>query len=188
LACGKNIGDAKPLAGYRRGTPPIALRHRWLAGLGNDGMEELVTQSSSPTPELSVSDLRRDHARVRSLLHRFAHLQSPADRRDAMRLALDLFEVHSELEEQLYATESSRAAYAAIADLMERVELTDPASRLYLARGMELKDALEEYIAAEEETEPLLVRDRLHLATYNLNLLYLRRNLVEEAQRMLRVH
>lgn len=150
-------------------------------------MEELVTQSL-PTPQLSVSDLRRDHERVLGLLHRFAHLPSPIDRRDAMRLALDLFEVHCELEEQLYATDASRAAYSAIASLMEQVELTDPNSRLYLARGMELKEALEEYIAAEEETEPLLLRDRLHLADYNLNLLYLRRNLLEEAQRVLRVH
>jgi hypothetical protein len=150
-------------------------------------MEELVAPPV-PAPQLSVSDLRRDHERVRSLLHRFAHLPSAADRRDAMRLALDLFEVHSALEEQLYATDATRAAYAAIADLMEQVELTDPGSRLYMARGLALKDALEEYIAAEEQTEPLLVRDRLHLATYNLNLLYLRRNLLEEAQRVLRVH
>ncbi|HVT35587.1 MAG TPA: hypothetical protein VHE37_08385 [Nevskiaceae bacterium] len=141
-----------------------------------------------PNQELLVDDLWGDHGSVRALLRRFELSESPDDRRDAMRLATDLFSVHSEIEERIASGYAQHRALQAIIHLMEQLETTDPRSKLYLARGMELKQRLEEYIAVEEQTAATPSSGSLKAEPYNVDLLGLRTNLRDNATRLLRVH
>jgi hypothetical protein len=103
-----------------------------------------------------------------------------------MRLALDLFEVHSVLEDKFYVTEVGSGPHEAIMGLMEQLELTNPASPLYMARGIELKDALEAYMAAEERIG-LPPRSGFEGMAELSDLPERRHKLLTEAQRLLRV-
>src|SRR5579885_3328705 len=118
--------------------------------------------------DVSVEDLRADQASLRALLTRFELAGDPAERRDMMRLATDLFSVHAELQERLNLGGAQQRTLQAIIYLMEQLETTDPASKLYLARGLELKRLLEEYLAFEERTLAP-VRALLKPEKYNLD-------------------
>lgn len=150
-------------------------------------MEHLATLAANPR-YASACDLRTDHEQVRLLLQRFSDTRPVDQRRDAMRLALDLFEVHTALEEPLYREGVRRATYTAIAGMMEQLEMTEPSGRLYLARGLELRQALESYLAREEDARLLLPANDAGLDAQDRSLLALHYNLVRDAQRMLRLN
>ena len=141
-----------------------------------------------PNQELLVDDLWGDHGSVRALLRRFELAETPHDRRDAMRLATDLFSVHSEIEERIASGYAQHRALQAILYLMEQLETTDPRSKLYFARGLELKQRLEDYIAVEEQTSATPSHGTLKSEKYNVDLLGLRSNLRDDALKLLRVH
>jgi hypothetical protein len=146
-------------------------------------MEDLASPAINQA-RLSADELQQDHERMRLLLSRFSGVRPVGERRDAMRLALDLFEVHTALEEQLYVDDVHRATYGALSGMMEQLEMTEPSGRLYLARGLELRQALEAYLAREEAAGHC----ELGADAGDRQLLSLRHTLVREAQRLLRVN
>jgi hypothetical protein len=137
----------------------------------------LIVPSQSPL----LLDLRRDHDHVRHLLDAFITGATMIGRRDMMRLATDLFEVHSALEAEFFITEVGGRSYEAIMGMMEQLELTNPASQLYTARGIELKGVLEAYMAAEERTG-LIPWPRFQGRGEHSDLLARRRKLLAESQ------
>jgi hypothetical protein len=155
--------------------------------LWESSMEELVMVQPAGAM-LSVWDLREDHERVCALLHRFEHATTVPRRSEAMRLALDLFEVHSALEDQLYSIGGTQRAMRVLNDLRQLVELTDPASGLYVERGLQLKRVMEAHMTAEEDVDPLMVRHQIAPLPHNRDLLLVRWMLIEQAQDLLRVH
>lgn len=150
-------------------------------------MEQLATVQPTGAM-LSVWDLRQDHERVCALLHRFRCALTVSDRSETMRLALDLFEVHSALEDQLYSGGGAQQAKRILHDLQQLVERTDPGSDLYLDRGLRLKKVMEAHMTAEEDVDPLMVRHQITPIAHNQDLLLVRRMLIEQAQDLLRVH
>jgi hypothetical protein len=155
----------------------------------SDGKRASMKHSASlrtSSQPVFAQDLRQDHDRVRRLLDGFATGATAIDRRDAMRLAIDLFEVHTALEDKFYITGVGGGPYQAIMGMMEQLELTDPASQLYTARGIELKDAIEAYMAAEERIG-LPARSGSEGTAELSDLPGRRHKLIAEAQSMLRV-
>lgn len=151
------------------------------------GMEQLVTVEPAGAM-LSVWDLREDHERVCALLHRFQCATCASDRSEAMRMALDLFEVHSALEDQLYSIGGAQQAKRMLHDLQQLVEMTDPGTGLYLDRGLRLKSVMEAHMTAEEDVDLLMVRHQIMPVSHNQDLLLVRRMLIEQTQDLLRLH
>ena len=151
-------------------------------------MEQQLVTVQPPGAMLSVWDLRQDHERVCALLHRFECASNVSDASEAMRLALDLFEVHSALEDQLYCISGAQRAKRVLHDLKQLVETTDPDNRLYRDHGLRLKSVMEAHMNAEEDVDPLMVRHPIRPVSHNQDLLLVRRMLIEQAQDLLRVH
>lgn len=131
---------------------------------------------------LTPSSLQSDHHCLRRLLRNFETAVAPSARRDALRLAIDLFDTHAQLETALPGAPRVRDR-AALFDLIEAIEMTDPASKLYLARGMEFKQRLEAHLI-EEEARPHAATPRA--PTFDEDLLHFRDVLLERAEALFR--
>jgi hypothetical protein len=138
--------------------------------------------------KLSIGDLRKDHDRIRDLLHRSEHSEAPSERRELMRLAVDLFQVHSALDRQLYQIGPMADAQYWIAEQARQLAGLETRCRRYRARSLELKQAIETYLATEEHIQPPLVRQQLCLDHDNRNLLLLRSLLIEKTRNPVRFH
>lgn len=106
------------------------------AGFGRDG-------------RLRRDELQSDHDCLRALLEAFGSDGSAMRRRDLLRLAIDLFDTHTQIEDAVVRG-APKHARAELFDLIETIEMTDPGSKLYLARGLELRQRLEEHLDEEE--------------------------------------
>jgi hypothetical protein len=133
---------------------------------------------------LTVASLRTDHECLRRLLRSFEAAASPMQRRDVLRLAIDLFDTHTQLEHALPGASDVRDL-ALLFDLIELIEMTDPASKLYIARGMEFKIRLEAHLN-EEDARPVSAMTRLPL--FDEGLLHFRDVLLERADAHFRRH
>ena len=102
-------------------------------------------------PVMRQAAAERDLACLRRLLRHFEQATTPATRRDALRLAIDLFDTHAQLHDRALDG-NGRRRRARLFDLIESIEMTDPASKLYRARGAELKLHLEALLAEEERS------------------------------------
>lgn len=138
--------------------------------------------------ELSIGDLRKDHDRIRDLLYRFERAPEASTRRELLCLAIDLFQVHSALERQLYRIGHIAHAQHWIAHQARQLASVEPKSRLYRARALELKHAVETDLALEEQAQPPLLRQQLCLDHDNRNLLLLRSLLIEKIRNPVRFH
>lgn len=85
-----------------------------------------------------------DRHRLLALLRAFAAEPIAGHRRDLLRLAIDLFDINQRLEAPHDAVQ--RTELEALFDLIEIVEMSDPRSRLFVTRGLELKAHLETYL------------------------------------------
>jgi hypothetical protein len=115
-----------------------------------------------------TKDDGHDHDRhcLLAILRAFEHETISAFRRDLLRLAIDLFDVRLQM---FGAAVVSDREQATLLDLIETIEQTDPRGKLYVARGLELKRQIEDYLAREAgatlEAEPADPRlQRLHLS------------------------
>ncbi|WP_043114949.1 hypothetical protein [Solimonas soli] len=95
---------------------------------------------------LAVTAALDDRKRLLDLLQAFAVEPVAGHRRDLLRLAIDLFDINQHFETPVDA--GQRAELDALFDLIEIVEMSDPRSRLFVTRGLELKGHLERYLHA----------------------------------------
>lgn len=124
------------------------------------------------------TQLLGDRCCLRRLLGQFASQVDAALRRDLLRLAIDLFDVYTQLTAALPDARQADAQHP-LFDLIETAEVTDPASRLYWVRGLELKQRLELYLDAEEtRSRP----SRPVWRAIDPEVLHLRQVLLERAQ------
>lgn len=134
-------------------------------------------------------DLDADHSLMRGLLNRFESTDEHAVRRSIMQVVVDLFELHSAIELQMFpALDKLSRERDAVYDLMEQVEGTDARSQLHFARGLELIRAFRAYIEHEESLERQAVSLRLQGTNSNSIMLEQRAILVRHAQLLLRLH
>ncbi|MDB5974658.1 MAG: hypothetical protein JWR07_1418 [Nevskia sp.] len=134
-------------------------------------------------------DLRMDHRLFRQLLERFELHDQPMVRRDIMQLVVDLFDLHSAIEEQVFPVVHDLSLERdAVYDLMEQVEGTDARSQLHFARGLELKRAFEIYIEKEESQPRRIASRQLERTRSNRTLLQERMQLIAQAEQLLRLH
>lgn len=150
---------------------------------------QAATEGSVSNFIIHARDLRSDHRLFRQLLDRFELHDRPMVRREIMQLVVDLFDLHSAIEAQIYPSvhELSREQDA-LYDLMEQVECTDARSQLHFARGLELKGAFELYIDKEEAQPRRVARLQLERTRSNRTLLQERMQLIAQAEQMLRLH
>jgi hypothetical protein len=142
-------------------------------------------------PESSPSDdLRQDHGLLLDLLRRFEHTDDCGERRSLMQAVIDLFEVHVALESQMVAEGSWRLAREcqAIYELMDRMEATDPRSRLHYLGGIELMQMLERYAARCRASQMLRPAAPPQAGGCRSGLLRERSQLVAYARQLVRTH
>ena len=78
---------------------------------------------------IHARDLRSDHRLFRQLLERFELHDQSMVRREIMQLVVDLFDLHSAIEAQVYPSVHELCREQdAVYDLMEQVEGTDAAA------------------------------------------------------------
>jgi hypothetical protein len=151
--------------------------------------EESAYEESIKNIVIRAQDLETDHHLLRSLLNRFEIAYEASLRRNIMQVVVDLFELHSAIEAQMFPClhELSRERDA-VYDLMEQVEGTDARSQLHFARGLELKRVFEVYIDREESLERHHRSQRLQRTQSNHAMLEQRAQLVDHAEQLLRLH
>lgn len=109
---------------------------------------------------LTYGHLLFDHCRMHSLLDMFERCEDAHERLSFMRVALDLFYIHTWLEESLFGFRTCQRVLLQLSDLVNRLEASDPANYECHLCGLHFAKYLREQMAEEERrfvTEPRML-------------------------------
>ena len=135
--------------------------------------------------QLTSGHLLFDHARLRNLLDVFERSRNSALRTRVMRAALDLYYVHTWLEESLFPFGLPQFQNI-LSEKANRLESLEPASALYYDCAFDFAKHLRGHMAEEERVFRAGARLLSEPAPFDSEVLVQRRQILEDVSNLLR--
>lgn len=138
--------------------------------------------------QLTSGHLLFDHGRMRDLLSLFEQAERPELRARLMRAALDLFYIHTWLEESLFELKAgSHSVQNELSELANRLERLDPMSNLHYNCGCDFARHMRRHLSEEERTLVIEPRVLSHPTSFDSEILVQRRQTLKEIRDLVAV-
>jgi hypothetical protein len=135
--------------------------------------------------QLTSGHLLFDHARMRDLLNLFERSRETSRQQRLMRAVLDLFYVHTWLEESLFAFRFPHKSKGPLNEVVNRLEELAPTSSDYYAHSLDFVKYLRENMAEQERTFMTEPRVLSHPTSFDSEVLVQRRQTLDDVCHLL---